>query len=376
MSSLLTRFKQAFTRPGRPGFGGVGGLPDLPQNAAGEPIVKSLETGLYPVQFSVIHRISTLAMLIQLRSDSMVMRKPETFLTFPSWIQKVVYLLLTDETMSICAIRDPRTNKIIEYHAFADSIKPTKNVNGAYVYAENDVIYEVMDEWDILQFSSTAAMENKSLKVVIQHAEDAYWRKFHKIDRLRGLVSYEEEGLGGRLPGEQEAITLTKMAEDMSKLGFGVLPAKTRYVAPQGGAAIDVEQKAIMRQWCWHYGLPPSIMSLDLPTHKDQSLSAAFGMFLRQCLQGLVEPVFRGIEAHSGATIVEDYKRIERASDTDLAETTMTLAQSSVFYIDEIRENVYGARPLPNGDGQAFPQVAGAPDTDEETNDEGGSEDD
>ena len=140
MPTFFESVKTLITRPGRPGFGSN----NLPQDNSGKPVAKAPESDIYPMEHAVVHRISSLAMLVKLRSDIAVMERPERFMVFPSWIQKLAYLLCVSDTVSVCAIRHPETNKVIEYHVFNDALKPTLLTNGQYRYSENDVVYTVL----------------------------------------------------------------------------------------------------------------------------------------------------------------------------------------------------------------------------------------
>ncbi len=361
-----------FFRPASPTQTGAAGLAYLGKEAT----APKFDTGVIkPLEYTVLDRITNLAGLVEWDSDIAVMKRPERLLTRGSWIKKLVYYLLTSPVVSLVAIR--QMGGINELHVFSDAIKPFVDDRGRYTYTDHDKTYSNIHPRDILQFSGTMAYDSGRIET-LRDAEDVFWTRWDRANVHEGFVMAGDESaalVAGTL--EEQAATLSKLSTDMAKSPLVLLP-RGFTSPPRGGAGaggpraeLKVLYETIIRQWCHFYGLPSSIMNLDLPTHTQVSMVAAYGSFLRNKLIPLLRPVWEAIEIFMDGEITPDYSAVERASDAERAETGKNLAQTGYWTINELRER----DGLPSrADGDEYPRVAGAPDKDSES-DQGGQND-
>ena len=147
--------------------------------------------------------------------------------------------------------------------------------------------------------------------------------------------------IAGKSP-EDRANFLKLMGKAMEKNAVAIMPPgyQGKEMMKSNSINLDVLYPVMVKQWCHFYGLPTSLMNLDLPTHTDVSLTAAYESFLKQRLIPTVQDVFEAIQQVSGNRIEVTYDRVERAGERESAEITKNLAQSGIFTINELQGKV------------------------------------
>ena len=320
---------------------------------------------MMPIEEAVIEKICHISSLIKWKSKDPVIRKPEIELTPADWARKVTFHLMTDQITSICVIKGFKgtAGMVTEYHVFSDTLKERNPINKQkHSYFEQDQEY-LVDFKDINQLSGRVASHGFYDRLqMLRMAEREYWKRWERINQMEGILSLDPDK--SRMSGTPEEI-LKNLNETIDRLKNHAL-AITPPDAVLGNAifrpgTIDMEKllETVVRQYCYLFELPTSLMNLDLPTHSEVSFSAAYGGFLRQKLIPMWSPVFQILESISGYPIEVDYGQVEKASESEMAEIAVRLGQSGTLTIDEIREKL-GYPKLPGGKGEDFPTTAGA----------------
>ena len=108
------------------------------------------------------------------------------------------------------------------------------------------------------------------------------------------------------------------------------------------------------------YGVPIQLLNAGVDR---QTVDEADAHLLRDAVIPLVRKVAAGLSKIFRAEVKPDMSKVGLPSRTGVAGLMMTLSQTGVLTVDEIREQV-GFEPLGDERGGEFPQAAGAPETD------------
>ena len=353
---------------------------------------------------TVIHRIAELAALVTWESNIEVLLQPQVALTTRDWIKELVFKMLTSEIVSIVGIKSlPRgggivtrryreamtdiqlillaRKQIFELRVFGNEPqRPAFDMQGAdNEFSAGELTWGKVMWRDILQHRARSGYSSNILESMREQDDQVTEAALRLNVTPRAIVLNEDAYLPAET--EEKRHTMTQIATDAAKSSNLVVEHGTTVAFPRGAASRAGEANAAyegaLKRWCHFYGLPPSLLHLDLPTHTQLTQSSAYGAFLKNCLIPLLSPVFEAIEkyfAHNAqpvhARIVPDYTHVITETDAERAETGKNLAQTGYWTINELRERD-GLAPRPDGDD--YPNAAGAPTTKENSN-EGGND--
>ena len=312
------------------------------------------KSDLRPIESAILDICANLTSLVTFETKLKVMQQPDKTMSLPDWLRQLSWHANVDGIFALIAVKYAATD--VEYIIFSDSLKPIKPNSDVYHYSRNDKEYTAKER-DIMQFRFR--YHNTDLIERVRYAEDAYWRMYERMGSNVGVLEDKDSKFGFK----QFEVT-----REVDKAFMEILRDSYVSRAPQGNtfrelkSTQDIEKafEAIVRIWCFLYKLPTSLINLDLPSHSTQNVGASYGHFLRQNLKPLINSVTHAISVRTGNGVIANFRAVEKGSALEGAEAVMKMSQTGVFTINEIRE-IEGYPPRTDGD--AYPDVAGAPQT-------------
>jgi len=311
-----------------------------------------------PLQAAVVRAAVALASLIEIKSEraetQAVLRRPRKTKTQSLWLESFFTRLYTKSHVTFGYRERAATLYIFEHPKITNALELTGSIALTDEESRVSVNVRASKVAQILGFYSPVLSQ-------INEAEKEAWEILARSGKTRGYISAGQDFTG--LMSYRNA-----HMRDLLKQVFGKLGEKQTFILPNGynfdslPSPSGVELlKPLAEAYCWHYGLPPALMSIDIPSHTATSYSAMRKNFISMGLQPKVRMLIESLrEIFNDETIDADYSAIAESTLGDRVIAMKNAAQTGCFTRNALLRQ-FGFEEIEGPEGDEFPGAAGAP---------------